>query len=326
MVDVIEAIRRQSREHPTSTAVAGTEFELSYRELIELIDSEALQLSRTGHRTIAIAADNGPGWIVYDLAARVAGLTVVPLPTFFSAKQCSHVISDARVDAVVLDRAGESTLGNLIDEYHHAACGLRLARIRQADRLCSAPRPAKLSYTSGTTGTPKGVELSWVAMNRVANAISYVTQPLQISRHTCLLPFGLLLENVAGVYAALISGATVVCPSISAAGASMTGFVDGHRILQTLAQTRADSAIMLPQLLEATVEALESGLPCPALSFVAVGGAKTPAAVLQRARATGLPVFEGYGLTECGSVVCLNVPGIDRTGSVGRPLPHANVR
>jgi long-subunit acyl-CoA synthetase (AMP-forming) len=37
-------------------------------------------------------------------------------------------------------------------------------------------------------------------------------------------------------------------------------------------------------------------------------------------------VFQGYGLSECASVVCLNTPAHDKPGSVGRPLPHARVR
>ncbi|MBY0243755.1 MAG: AMP-binding protein, partial [Burkholderiaceae bacterium] len=41
---------------------------------------------------------------------------------------------------------------------------------------------------------------------------------------------------------------------------------------------------------------------------------------------SGLPVFEGYGLTECCSVVALNLPGRERPGSVGQPLPHRPVR
>jgi long-subunit acyl-CoA synthetase (AMP-forming) len=48
--------------------------------------------------------------------------------------------------------------------------------------------------------------------------------------------------------------------------------------------------------------------------------------LLRQARAAGLPVFQGYGLSECASVVCLNTPTHDRPGSVGRPLPHAKVR
>jgi long-subunit acyl-CoA synthetase (AMP-forming) len=56
-----------------------------------------------------------------------------------------------------------------------------------------------------------------------------------------------------------------------------------------------------------------------------VGGAAVGAATLAAARATGLPAFEGYGLTECGSVQTLNLPGADRPGSAGRPLPHARI-
>jgi long-subunit acyl-CoA synthetase (AMP-forming) len=60
--------------------------------------------------------------------------------------------------------------------------------------------------------------------------------------------------------------------------------------------------------------------------LVAVGGAKLPSDLLQRAEALDLPVFEGYGLSEAGSVVALNCPGGHRSGSVGRVLPHFHLR
>jgi long-subunit acyl-CoA synthetase (AMP-forming) len=61
------------------------------------------------------------------------------------------------------------------------------------------------------------------------------------------------------------------------------------------------------------------------LRFAAVGGARVSEELLDRARRIGLPVYEGYGLSECASVVCLNRPGAHRPGSVGRPLPHVEV-
>jgi long-subunit acyl-CoA synthetase (AMP-forming) len=57
-----------------------------------------------------------------------------------------------------------------------------------------------------------------------------------------------------------------------------------------------------------------------------VGGARVSPELLDEARAAGIPVYEGYGLSECSSVVTLNRPGEDRPGSVGKPLPHARLR
>jgi len=57
-----------------------------------------------------------------------------------------------------------------------------------------------------------------------------------------------------------------------------------------------------------------------------VGGGRVAPQVLDRAERLGLPVFEGYGLSECASVVCLNTPEARRIGTVGRPLPHVELR
>jgi long-subunit acyl-CoA synthetase (AMP-forming) len=61
------------------------------------------------------------------------------------------------------------------------------------------------------------------------------------------------------------------------------------------------------------------------LKFVAVGGARCATGLLQTARTQGLPAFEGYGLTECGSVVSLNLPDADLPGSMGHPLSHVRI-
>ncbi len=98
-------------------------------------------------------------------------------------------------------------------------------------------------------------------------------------------------------------------------------------MLATLIRGNATTTILTPQLLHALVAAVEAGHPAPQqLRFVAVGGAPVAPRLLQRAEALGLPVFEGYGLSECASVVALNTEGARRIGSVGKPLPHARVK
>jgi len=80
-------------------------------------------------------------------------------------------------------------------------------------------------------------------------------------------------------------------------------------------------------MLKALTVAASQGMPLPdSLRFVAVGGARVSPELLDAARAAGIPVYEGYGLSECSSVVTLNRPGEDRPGSVGKPLPHARLR
>jgi long-subunit acyl-CoA synthetase (AMP-forming) len=97
-------------------------------------------------------------------------------------------------------------------------------------------------------------------------------------------------------------------------------------MLHAMHKYRASSAILAPQMLQALVAEGESGASLPLdLRFVAVGGAPVSPRLLQRAQQLGIPVFEGYGLSECASVVALNTPENSRTGCVGRPLPHVSL-
>jgi long-subunit acyl-CoA synthetase (AMP-forming) len=98
-------------------------------------------------------------------------------------------------------------------------------------------------------------------------------------------------------------------------------------LLGCLAARAPQSLILVPQLLLMLVSAAEQkGFDPQHLRFAAVGGARVATELLQRAQRVGIPVYEGYGLSECASVVCLNRPQACRPGSVGRPLPHVQIR
>jgi len=286
---------------------------------------------------VGLLADNSPGWIALDLALQTRGHVVVPLPGFFSAPQLAHAVQAAGMEALVCDspdvaarlgftRAGPSALGLRI---HHRD---QTATERPAVRL--DPAVGKITFTSGTTGTPKGVLLTLDQQFATARGLRERLDSLGLRRHLCALPLAVLLENVAGAYTALLAGATCVCPPLEQVGLRGSSGFDAERCLDAIARHRPDSMILLPQMLQALVSQLaRSGGPderTRSLRFVAVGGARTPPALILRARALGLPVYEGYGLTECASVVAVNVPGADRPGTVGRPLPgvqlHASER
>jgi len=148
-------------------------------------------------------------------------------------------------------------------------------------------------------------------------------------RHLCLLPLSTLLENIAGVYAPALVGGTIILSPIKDLGFNGSADFQLEKLLQTISRVQPNSLILLPQLLLALVTAAEAGWQAPdSLSFIAVGGGKVASHLIQRAHQCQLPVFEGYGLSECASVVSLNEPhhALEKTGSTGKPLPHASIK
>lgn len=282
-------------------------------------------------------ADNSPDWLLLDLALQAAGMIHVPLPTFFSSEQMRHAVLASSMGALV---SPEADLAHRLGFDSIALRGLELhgagldCRIRTQQRGHEAPGavPAgvsKMTFTSGTTGAPKAVMLSSARQLDTARSLAQATSAIGIRRHLCLLPLPVLLENVAGAYTALLTGAECVVPPLIEVGMTgATGF-DPARCIAAIEREGADSLILLPQMLAALTQALES-TPVPrrlhTLKFVAVGGAYTSPELIRRARVLGLPVYEGYGLSECASVTTLNLPHADRVGTVGRALPGVTVR
>lgn len=283
------------------------------------------ELGPRGATCVASCLDNGPDWLALDLALRVLGAVHVPLPTFFSAEQTAHALDSSGAEILVgatgtPPPTGASTTGQ------HALAG-SLSCWQLAGHPHDVPEStACITYTSGTTGRPKGVCLSEAAMLAVAHSLADASRVLSPSRHLCLMPLSTLLENVSGLYAALTCGAQIVVPPLAEIGYTGATGLDIATLLACLHRYQPHSVILLPQLLLALVTAAEQGRPPPAsLRFIAVGGGRIGPRLLARAAALGLPVYEGYGLTECASVVCLNRPGAQRPGSVGQALPHARV-
>lgn len=293
-----------------------------------LLDAVAELAARlAGCKVLAVLADNSPAWVIADLAALAAGVTHVPLPTFFGTGQLAHVLASAGVDTVLTDqpeRIGAADLGFTITGRNHGL--IRLQR-PFADGGTIPDGTAKISFTSGSTGNPKGACLAACGLLDTAQAVATRLADLPVARHLATLPLSLLLENTAGVYAPLLRGAAIHLPGLATLGwQGMAGF-DPGRLQQTVDRLQPQTTILVPELLKAwSLLLASSGRTAPvSLQFVAVGGARVDAQSIALARRVGIPAYQGYGLTECGSVVSLNAPG-DDGDDAGRPLDHVRVR
>lgn len=334
MPGVIAALARHAAAQPARCAIADGRQSLDYGSVHAMVSAAAARLRRTVRGTVALALENSPAWVLGDLAVLASGLPCVPLPPFFTPAQQAHALRNAGAGWLLTDRP--DCYDRLLQQQSIAAVrvddielgGRAIAQFSLATPPVLLPQgTAKVTYTSGTTGSPKGACVSAAAMDNVAYALASTTQMTPADRHVCLLPLATLLENIGGIYAPLLSGACVV----PAAGREDTDAFTiagnyGEALASMLEAARASTAIMIPQMLQALVATVEAGTPRPAaLRFAAVGGARVPRSLLRRAANAGLPVFEGYGLSECASVVTLNTPGANRPGSAGRPLPHVGI-
>jgi len=278
---------------------------------------------------LAILADNSPAWVIADLVVLQAGVPHLPLPGFFSPAQMVHALQQTGTTMLLTDQPARIAALDLDFVPVGEWCGLVLLR-RDVQAVPLPAGTAKISFTSGSTGAPKGVCLSATGLLETAAAVAKRLSGVRLERHLAVLPLALLLENVAGVHASLLQGSTIHLPPLSTLGwQGMAGF-DPAALHHSVTARHATSVILVPELLKAwTLYLGKVGAGAPAdLVYAAVGGAKVDKDLLQQARAFGLPAYQGYGLTECGSVVSLNRLGDDgeEGADAGRPLDHVRIR
>jgi long-subunit acyl-CoA synthetase (AMP-forming) len=300
---VISSIHTLAKIQPQKTALTNGRTSLTYRDLDDCLKILAEKLKVYKGICASIEMENSIDWVIADLACIAAQVVIVPLPPFFTASQRENALRDAGAQCCISD-------------------GLKVTPL--AYKSVSLPEgAAKITFTSGTTGRPKGVCLSQPGMEQVALSILSVIGAAPAEHTAAILPLAVLLENVAGCYATILAGGCYDIRSQAEIGLGAGTPPDCVSLVRYLATSHATSCIMVPEILGGMLHVLtQTDMSLPDMQFIAVGGAKVSSKLLDDSRQLGLPVYQGYGLSECASVVAVNTPEDMVVESVGRLLPH----
>jgi long-subunit acyl-CoA synthetase (AMP-forming) len=327
MRTILKHLARHALAQPDKVALEDTSSTMTYRQLSDAITRLG---TRIAAERVAVMLENGIPWAVIDLTIAACGAVAIPVPAFFSDEQIAHLLDDAAPDLLITDRPGygfplsQVTRHETISVAHSE---IHLYTLQPACRRVLPLDTGKITYTSGTTKQPKGVCVRRSALDEVTETLAAAAAAQPDARSLTVLPLSTLLANIGGIYVPIIRGATAVLPPLAQCGFAGSSAVEPAEFMDALCRFVPTATILVPQLLKLAVESAQAGAPLPStLRFVAVGGAPCSAPLLGRARALGIPVYEGYGLSEATSVVSMNRPDSERPGSVGMPLPHARVR
>ncbi|MEH6451993.1 MAG: AMP-binding protein [Psychromonas sp.] len=328
MKTLLKNIAHFAIQTPDNIALRGTSarsidtVQLTYSQLWKEINLIQQQLIDNHCHCIALRAENSIDWAVVDLASLLANVALIPIPKFFSEQQVNHVLNSANIDMLIGDWQHLSS-DTAINIAH-----LKGYKVEKNGNLAPAfSGTAKITFTSGSTGTPKGVCLSQAHLQQVTQSLIDIINDADIpERHLVLLPLSTLLENITGIYVPLQMGLCSVIYSGEKVGMHGSSQFDAHTFCQLLQQEQPHSLVLTPALLQVLIQigTQQPHLISP-LKFVAVGGAHVAKKIIEQAVAMGIHAYEGYGLSECGSVVSLNSHSKNKLGSCGQPLPHCQV-
>jgi long-chain acyl-CoA synthetase len=321
---------------------------------------------KPGDRVLLIG-ENSPDWVLGYFAILCAGAIEVPLDQLISAEELAPICKIAEPAAVLHSSAVHERLGSALKDKHPKIIEIDLSElarpfIMRGDAKTPPAPPerkalASILFTSGSTGAPKGVMLSHANFAAEIAMLSRVFVLGADDIVLSLLPLHHAFEFTCGMLLPIASGATIVYPLE----------VDAKTLSRTLADVRPTALIGVPAVWEAVhrriVDEVEgrgpffhaafdnlrdlnrrldanSGLNFGSIVFRQVhsalggrlrlavsGGSALPHRVAEFFKDIGIPLLEGYGLTEGAPVLAVARPDEPlQVGAVGRPLNGVEIK
>ncbi|WP_308258937.1 AMP-binding protein [Pseudonocardia sp. H11422] len=342
LADLVSRAAHRVPDHP-AVVDATRDMTMSWAELDAAVTAEAARLRSAGvgpGDRVVVMLTNGAEFCVALLGALRADASVVPMGLGAARRELEVVFADCSPSVIVVapdvpavagpasavgasllpppDPYGPTGAGN---GRLSAVSGNTFERVENGLER-GGEAIALLVYTSGTTGVPRGVQLSHRAVlaNRAQAAALRPAPVTPVDRVLLSLPLFHIFGLGAGLLQVCWAGATVV----------LTERFDLEQSVEVITKHRVSGVAGVPSmyraLLDLPADRLREGFA--GVRLCTSGGAPLPPGWLADFRAaTGLEIFEGYGLTEAGPVLTSTlVGGAAKPGSVGRALPGIELR
>ena len=331
-VNVSLPIIEIGRRHPHRPALRLDDTVISYGDLDEITGRLAQLIVNRGllpGDRIGLMLPNVPEWPLVYYAILRAGAVVVPMNPLLTPREVQYYLQDssasllfywhevaleaqvgaaaASADVVAVERAG---LPTAVAEY--APLPEPIA--------CGDSDTAVILYTSGTTGKPKGAELTHA--NLAANMSVTARTLLDVGPDDVVmgcLPLFHVFGMTCGLNAALSSGATL----------TLLPRFDPHKAIEIIARDKVTIFEGVPTMYTAMLNLADSSTAdVSSLRLCISGGAAMPVEVMHGfEKAFGCILLEGYGLSETSPVASFNHPGKERKpGSIGTPVQGVQMR
>jgi long-chain acyl-CoA synthetase len=323
-MNLADNLLRTAGLHPDRPAVRLNETVLTYADLVERSAQAAGLLAACGvvpGDRVAVMLPNVPEFAVVYYGILRAGGVVVPMNPLLREREVAYYLSDA--DARVIFAAPGAPVPAGVT--YVPVDGGFAARLAAASPVAGAAErdgqdTAVLLYTSGTTGQPKGAELTHA--NLTANVEVFATDLVCIGPDDVIFG-GLPLFHSFGQTCGLNSAVSV--------GACLTlvpRFVAGT-VLEVLTRDRVTVFEGVPTMYVALLAEVDRyGYDLAALRLCVSGGAALPVEVMRGfEEGFGCVILEGYGLSETSPVASFNHPErVRKPGSIGTPVRGVAMR
>ncbi|MFN8215987.1 MAG: AMP-binding protein [Solirubrobacterales bacterium] len=294
-----------------------------------------------------IWATNLPEWLELQFGAAYAGAVVVPLNPLYRTSEVEFVLGKAGAAAcfVLPENRGASLwemARRATAELDHVRLLVPIGAARDGapsweewlaggervdeDRLerrraaVRAADTSQIQFTSGTTGFPKGAELSHGGIVNDARLFAHRATLPQHGRHSNPMPYFHCGGCVMSTLGSVATGSAQM-PAVS---------FDAARIARTIEAEACTSVSVVPTMMIGLEEEVaRSGRDLGSLQVVVTGGSPVPPEVMRRwIDRYGVGINNTYGMTEASPVICATLPGDSvelQTTTVGPPLPHVEV-